>query len=58
MDAVQDVKPSIHCFGHFHNCGGNQQKIGSTCFLNVAKSPQVVTLSERNSLSVETSDEE
>jgi hypothetical protein len=22
MDAVQDIKPSIHCFGHFHNCGG------------------------------------
>ena len=44
MDAVEDVKPSIHCFGHFHDCGGNQQKIGSTCFLNVAKSPLVLDI--------------
>lgn len=46
MDAVREIKPAIHCFGHFHACGGNQQEIGSTTFLNVAKSAQVLALSD------------
>ena len=34
-NAVQErVKPSIHCFGHIHECGGSVKKLKGTNYVN------------------------
>ena len=36
LDYVKRAQPKIHCFGHIHNSGPRQRKIGNTLFVNAS----------------------
>jgi predicted phosphodiesterase len=44
LKVIDDIKPSVHLFGHIHSCGGNSVIVNNTTFYNTASFPSYHSL--------------